>query len=105
MTDQTKDDLKRINRELKEKLKQMKELEQTVKTTAQDLSHLALGVHKDSAGKFSIVEIKYDVEKNVAVIDKVVELGTTDFAIASYKARQELGERVLRKARGDKYVP
>jgi hypothetical protein len=104
MVEPTKDELKETIRELRAKLKEMKELEKQVTATAKDLSQLGIGVIKDSAGKYSLVEIKYDVEKNAAVIDKVVQLDTHDFAIATYKANQTLAERILRKVRGDKYV-
>lgn len=104
MADLTKEELKEQNKELRSKLKEMKELEKQVKLTAKDLSQSGLGVHKDEKGKYHLVHIKYDIEKNAAVIDKLEPLDTHDFTIAAYKAKQELAEKILRKARGDKYV-
>lgn len=104
MVDYTKDQLKAVNKELREKLKEMKSVEQQVTADAKDLSHYSIGVHKDEKGNYSLVHVKYDVEKNVAVIEKVESLDTFDFAIANYKAKDFLVERILRKARGDKYA-
>lgn len=104
MVDYTKDQLKEINRELKEKIKELKGVEKQITATAEDLKLLSIGVDKDIDGKFLLVYIKYDVSKNAAIIDKVEKLDTFDFAIASFKARELLVEKILRKARGDKYA-
>jgi hypothetical protein len=104
MVDKTKPELQETIKELRAKLKEMKSIEEVVTATAKELTDFALGVHKGVDGKFNIVHIRYDVEKNAAVIEKLDALGTHDFSIAAYKARQELAERVLRKAKGDKYT-
>lgn len=104
MVDKTKAELLETIKELRTKLKEMKVVEQVLTATAKELPLLGLGVHKDKDGKFLLVHIKYDIEKNAAVIDRLESLDTHDFAIAAYKARQELAERILRKVKGDKYV-
>ena len=104
MGDLTKKELEEIIKELRAKLKEFKTLEQSSKATAEELSQLGISVVKGSDGKYSLVELKFDLEKNVAVVGKVTALDTHDFSIATYKANQFLAEKILRKARGDKYV-
>jgi hypothetical protein len=93
-----------IIKELKAKLKEYKQLEQATKATAKDLSQLSIGVQKAADGKYELVHVRYDTEKNAAAVEKIEKLDTHDFAIAAHKARELLGEKILRKARGDKYA-
>ena len=96
LTHKEKDDLIAA---LKEELARL----QVKDAPAEELGQVAIGVIKQN-GKYALVELKYDEAKNVAAIDKVTALDTHDFAVAAYKASQYLTEKVLRKARGDKYV-
>lgn len=91
-------------KELKEKLKEMKEVEKAVEVTAANLSAPALGVHKDSKGSYHLVKINYDVEQNLAAIEKVETLSSHDFAIALFQSKKYLVEKILEKARGSKYA-
>lgn len=104
MADQTKDDLKRIIKELKAKLTEMKGLEKQVQVTAQELTHIGFSIVKGDKNKYSLVQLKFDIELNAAVIDTVTDLDTTDHAIANFKAMQFLTEKIMRKARGDRYA-
>lgn len=101
MTHAEKDEL---IKELKAKLKEMKAVEKAVKATAGTLSDKALGVHKDKEGKFHLVKINYDVEQNLAAIEKVEALQSYDYAIALHQAKIYLVEKILMKAVGGKYV-
>lgn len=100
----TKKELAAIIRELKEKLKEMKEVEEVVTTAAEEMPFESLGVQKDESGKYSLVRVVYDPEKKAAAFKEVIPLHTHDFAIASYKAKEYLVEKILRKASGSKYV-
>lgn len=83
-------------KELKAKLKEMKQLEKAVETTAAELSVPALGVHKDSDGKFYLIDVRYDLEQNVAAISKKIDLNSRDYAIALNKAKEYLVFQILK---------
>lgn len=100
----TKKELAEIIRELKEKLGEMKDVEQQVMATSEELKTPAIGVHRDAKGKYHLIEIGYDLEKNAAAIVTSTPLDTGDYAIASYKAKQFLIDKILNKAKGGKYV-
>lgn len=100
----TKKELAAIIREMKEKLKEVKHVEEQVTAQAEDMPFEALGVQRNEKGHYSLVKVVYDPEKNAAAFKEVVNLETHDFAIASYKAKEYLVEKILRKASGSKYV-
>lgn len=104
MADLTHKEKDELIKELKAKLKEMKTVEKELAVTAAELSSQSLGIHKDANGKYHLVEIKYDIEKNLAAIDKLEPLNTHDYAIALYQAKKFLVEKILEKARGGKYV-
>lgn len=91
-------------KELKEKLKEMKAVEKAAITTAAELSSHGMGIHKDEKGYYFLVKIKYDVEKNIAAIEKLEPLNSYDYAIALFQAKKYIVEVILAKARGGRYV-
>lgn len=100
----TKKELAAIIREMKAKLSEMKDVEKQVTTEASELSAPGLSIHRDEKGKFHLVKLKYDIEKNAATIEKVESLDSSDPAIATFKAKQYLVETIIAKAKGGKYV-
>lgn len=90
MVTKTKKQVDEVNKMLKDKLEEMKELEQKVTATAAELEFPAIGVHKDEKGYYHIVKIKYDITKGAAVIDVVAPCNSQDYAIALYKAKEYL---------------
>ncbi len=96
MATKTKKQVDEVNSMLKEKLEEMKELEQKFTATAEVLNVPALGVHKDDKGFFHLVKIKYDLDKSAAVIESVDKLETKDYAIALFKAKQYLVIDILK---------
>jgi|ERR1043165_1724942 hypothetical protein len=93
-----------IIRELKQKLKEMKSVEQQVNATALELPEPAFGLHKDQTGTYSIVEIKYDPESKAAAVTNLISLDSKDPSIASFKLKEYAIERVFRPTVGGKYV-
>jgi hypothetical protein len=99
----SKKELVDLIHELQEKLKEVKQIETQVTTEAQELTTNGVGLVKSTDGYYSIVKLKFDVEKNAAVIDKVEKVETRDEAIVAYKVNQFMQEQIIRKARGGKY--
>lgn len=100
----TKKELAAIIREMKEKLKEVKSVETRITAEATEMTLEALGVQKNEKGHYTLVKVVYDPEKKAAAFKEIVNLETGDFAIASYKAKEFLVEKILAKARGSKYV-
>ena len=92
-----------VNQLLKEKLEEMKEIEEKISFTAEDLSQFGMGVIKDSTGDFFLVKLKFDLEKNAAIIESTQNLGK-DPAIMQFKGQQYVFDVIYKKAKGDKYV-
>jgi len=103
LEDHTKKDLAAMIRELQAKLIEMKPVESQLKADAQELKANAIGLHKDEKGNFSLVKIKFDLDKKAAAISEIESLGSSDDAIASYKLNQYASEMIMRKTRGGKY--
>lgn len=83
-------------KELKAKLKEMKQLEKAVETTAAELSVPAFGVQKDKKGNYFLVKIKYDLEQGIAAIDCKESLNTTSYPVALMKAKEYLVFEILK---------
>lgn len=96
MVTKTKKQVDEVNQMLKEKLLDMKEQEEKFTATAAELTVPALGVHKDENGGFHLILIKYDLDKDAAVIDTKQDLQTRDYAVALYKAKQYLVIDILK---------
>lgn len=98
-----KKELVEIIQELKEKLKEMKPVEKQLTAQLDELHQPAIGLHKDESGKYHLVHIKYDLEKNAAGIEKIEDLNTHDMALALFNTNKVVAEKIMRKARGGKY--
>lgn len=104
LLDLPKKELVEIIHELKAKVKELERIEQSQLANVSELKELAIGGHKDADGKFSIVKIAYDLEKNSAQIANIEKLDTKDPDILGYNMNKQVTEKIVRKLRGDKYV-
>lgn len=100
---QSKKELLEIIEQLETKLKEVHHVEKQITAEAKDLTKNAVGLTKDKEGFYSIVKIKFDDEKNAAVIEKLERVDSRDEAIVAYKLNQFVQESIIRKARGGKY--
>lgn len=103
LEDNTKKDLAQMVRDLQAKLKELKPVESALTSQLEDLHSNAAGLIKDSKGIYSIVKIKYDIEKNAAAIEKVESCETPDLALAQFQLNKFVVETIVRKARGGKF--
>jgi signal recognition particle subunit SEC65 len=99
----TKKELADMVRELEVKLKEVKHVESQILPQFAELEHPALGLTKDSDGYYHMVHIKYDLDKKTAMIDTTEKIETRDQAIVLYRLKQQLTEKIMRKARGGMY--
>jgi hypothetical protein len=102
-TNFTKAQLAEKVRELTEKLREMRGVEAQANASLETLKDgaPAIGLHRTSEGKFQLVRIVYDIEKNAAAIIGTEEYGT-DSQIAGGRLIKEAGE-VFLKASDIKY--
>lgn len=100
MTHKEKDEL---IRELKDKLSEVRGVEKQLNASSANLTSPAIGLHKDSAGKFFLVEVKFDVESKAGTVSNLISLDSTDPSIASFKLKEYVIEKVFRKITGGKY--
>jgi hypothetical protein len=103
LEDNTKKDLANMVRELEAKLKEMKPVEKQLTAKVDELKQLAIGLHRDENGKYHLVKIKFDAPSKAAGVDDIVDLSTTDPAIAFYNINKYVSEVIMRKLRGGKY--
>lgn len=101
---QTKAELLDIIKQLQEKIVELSQVEKQITADSKDLKTVGVGLIKDdSTGYYSIVNLKFDIDKNAAVIDSLTKVDSRDEAIVSYKLNQIVSEQIIRKARGGKY--
>lgn len=103
LEDNTKKVLAEMVRNLEAKLKELKPVENQLKVETLELKQPGIGLHKDDKGKYHLVKISFDVEKKAAAISEVVNLNSTDPAIALYNLNKYVAETIVRKTRGGKY--
>lgn len=103
LEDNTKKDLANMVRELQAKLLEMKPVESQLTAKLDELKLPAIGLVKDENGNYSLVKIKFDIEKNAAAIEQVENLESKDPAIASHKIKEFAMEKIVRRARGGRY--
>lgn len=104
LEDRTKKELAQMIRDLETKLKEMKPIESALTSQLEELNYEAVGLVKNEKGQYRLVKIKYDIDKNAALIESIDNLNDTiDPAIAQYKLTQYAHENIMRKARGSKY--
>ncbi len=103
LEDNTKKALADMVRALQEKLKEMKPVESQLTAKLDELKAPAIGLHKDENGNYSLVKIKFDIEKNAAAIESLQDLESRDPAIATHKLKEYAMEVVMRKTRGGRY--
>lgn len=57
-------------------------------TVNQPLTELALGLHKDSSGIYSIVDVKYNINTKQALVESVTSVGKyKDVATSDFKVK------------------
>lgn len=98
----SKKELVELIHQLQQKLKEMKPVEKQLTAQLEELNSPAIGLHKDDKGVYSLVKLKFDVEKNAAGLEKIERIGT-DPAIALFNLNKFVAETIMRKARGGKY--
>ena len=103
LEDNTKKDLANMVRELQAKVIELQGLEKQSTAKLDDLKEPAIGLHKDEAGTYHLVKIKYDAVSKAAGVEALESTGTKDVALAFHKLREYAGEKIMRKARGGKY--
>ena len=103
LEDNTKKDLANMVRELESKLKEMKAAEKQLTASVNELKQYAVGLHKDENGKFHLVKLKFDAASKAAGVEEIVDLETSDQAIAAYNVNKYVAEVIMRKVRGGKY--
>jgi hypothetical protein len=99
----SKKELVELIHQLQDKVKELAKVETQATAQLGDLIHDAIGLVKDKNEHYSLVKIKYDVDKNAAMINTVEKLDSRDQAIVLYKLKQFTVETIMRKARGGKY--
>jgi hypothetical protein len=100
----SKKELVEIIQQMKDKVKELSQVEKQQAAQLDDLNAPAIGLHKDEQGRYHLVHIKFDVEKNAAGIERLENLNnTTDPAIALWNLNKIVTETIMRKARGGKY--
>ena len=100
----TKAQLAEKVRELTEKLKEMKGVEAQAKASVEGLKdgHPAIGLAKDDNGRFKLVKIVYDLNKNSAAIIATEDFGS-DHQIAGGKLIKEAGNIFLKSSESKYY--
>jgi hypothetical protein len=100
----SKKELVEIIHELKEKLKEVKGVEAQATATVEELKQYGVGLYKNNKGQYFLVKLRYDQVTKAAVVEALVDLHSTDPAIATFKLKEYAVETIMRKARGGKYV-
>lgn len=103
LEDNTKKALAEMVRALEAKVKELQTVEKQQTAVLDELKRPAIGLHKDEKGKYHLVHIKYDIEKNAAAVEKLESLSSADPAIALWNLKKFVAETIMRKARGGKY--
>jgi len=99
----TKRELAELIRQMKEKLTEVKGVEKQLNASNAELTSPGVGLYKDTAGKFFIVELKYDVESKAGTVSGLIDLHSRDPSIASFKLKEYVIENVYRKTNKGKY--
>jgi hypothetical protein len=88
----SKKELVEIIHQLQDKLKEMRGVEAQINTEVDTLKSPAVGAYKDKNGNYFMVNLVYDLDKNIAAIKSIDNLNTKDYAILVYKAKLYMGE-------------
>jgi hypothetical protein len=99
----SKKELVELIHQLQAKVKELSHVETSITASLPELISPAIGLSKDKDGYYHMVKIKYDVDKNAALIENVEKIDSRDQAIVLYKLKQYAVETIMRKARGGKY--
>ena len=81
----------------------MQKTEKQFTATAEGLDFKAVGVKKTPEGKYQLIILGYDTEKELAAISEVRDLDTS-YATAAFRAQEYLTTIILQKAKGGRYV-